>query len=60
MQLNAGVFESELPLSDAPVLGDWTITAELNDEVTFSIRPIRLRFVTTQNTKSISLCIGEK
>lgn len=33
MQLNTGVFEAELPLSEAPVLGDWTITAELNDEV---------------------------
>lgn len=33
MQLNTGVFEAELPLSDAPVLGEWTITAELDDEV---------------------------
>lgn len=34
-QLNTGVLESDLSLSDAPVLGDWTITADLNDEVTF-------------------------
>lgn len=33
MQLNSGVFEAKLPLSDAPVLGEWTITAELDDEV---------------------------
>lgn len=32
-ELNTGVFLAELPLSEAPVLGDWTITAEYDEEV---------------------------
>lgn len=36
-KLNTGVFSSELPLSESTVLGDWTITAELGEEVTISI-----------------------
>lgn len=34
-QLNTGVFTAELPLSESPVLGDWTITAEVGEEVKF-------------------------
>lgn len=33
--MNTGVFSAELPLSESPVLGDWTITAEVGDEVKF-------------------------
>lgn len=32
-KLNTGVFSGELQLSEAPVLGDWSITAELDEEV---------------------------
>ncbi|XP_031620960.1 CD109 antigen-like [Contarinia nasturtii] len=32
-QLNTGIFSAELPLSESPVLGDWTITAEVGEEV---------------------------
>lgn len=31
--MNSGVFAAELPLSESPVLGDWTITAEVGEEV---------------------------
>lgn len=34
-QLNTGIFSAELPLSEAPVLGDWTITAEVGEEVIY-------------------------
>lgn len=48
-QLNTGVFSAELPLSESPVLGDWTITAEVGEEVKFSsVQP--LHYMQISNT----------
>lgn len=33
MEVHKGVFADELQLSDYPVLGDWTIHAEVGEEV---------------------------
>lgn len=33
MEVRKGVFSDELQLSDLPVLGDWTIRAEIDEEV---------------------------
>lgn len=32
-KLNTGVFSGELPISESPVLGDWSVTAEVGEEV---------------------------
>lgn len=34
-ELKMGVFSAELSLSESPVLGDWTIIAEVDEEVKF-------------------------